>query len=114
MINQWVAFSEWVAANPATLHGDGKHASEDFKFPVNTDNRERRLIGDLRSLAVNHYPSPSTCLGAESGGFEASKIAVSEIPDSFAWAKVVNFFFQAEDGIRAVAVTGVQTCALPI
>src|SRR5256884_481560 len=27
---------------------------------------------------------------------------------------VVYFFFQAEDGIRDVAVTGVQTCALPI
>src|SRR2546429_5008859 len=27
---------------------------------------------------------------------------------------VVSFFFQAEDGIRDVAVTGVQTCALPI
>src|SRR2546429_3809534 len=27
---------------------------------------------------------------------------------------VVFFFFQAEDGIRDVAVTGVQTCALPI
>src|SRR2546429_1569372 len=26
----------------------------------------------------------------------------------------VFFFFQAEDGIREVAVTGVQTCALPI
>src|SRR2546429_2804391 len=26
----------------------------------------------------------------------------------------VFFFFQAEDGIRVVAVTGVQTCALPI
>src|SRR2546429_5640692 len=25
-----------------------------------------------------------------------------------------HFFFQAEDGIRDVAVTGVQTCALPI
>src|SRR5436305_1940320 len=25
-----------------------------------------------------------------------------------------NFFFQAEDGIRAADVTGVQTCALPI
>src|SRR5256884_6680115 len=25
-----------------------------------------------------------------------------------------NFFYQAEDGIRDVAVTGVQTCALPI
>src|SRR2546429_6470074 len=27
---------------------------------------------------------------------------------------VDSFFFQAEDGIRDVAVTGVQTCALPI
>src|SRR3990172_11776631 len=27
---------------------------------------------------------------------------------------VLNFFFQAEDGIRDVGVTGVQTCALPI
>src|SRR2546429_8739841 len=26
----------------------------------------------------------------------------------------VFFFFQAKDGIRVVAVTGVQTCALPI
>src|SRR2546429_6735085 len=26
----------------------------------------------------------------------------------------IIFFFQAEDGIRDVAVTGVQTCALPI
>src|SRR2546422_8316263 len=28
--------------------------------------------------------------------------------------RCVVFFFQAEDGIRDVAVTGVQTCALPI
>src|SRR2546429_4676694 len=27
---------------------------------------------------------------------------------------VFFFFFKAEDGIRGVAVTGVQTCALPI
>ena len=27
---------------------------------------------------------------------------------------VINFFFQAEDGIRDKLVTGVQTCALPI
>ena len=25
-----------------------------------------------------------------------------------------HFFFQAEDGIRDIGVTGVQTCALPI
>src|SRR2546429_3729630 len=31
------------------------------------------------------------------------------------WLMVFGFFFfQAEDGIRDVAVTGVQTCALPI
>src|SRR5206468_12861203 len=28
--------------------------------------------------------------------------------------KVIIFFFQAEDGIRDLIVTGVQTCALPI
>ena len=27
---------------------------------------------------------------------------------------VVWFFFQAEDGIRGLVVTGVQSCALPI
>src|SRR2546430_99238 len=28
--------------------------------------------------------------------------------------EVIFFFFQAEDGIRDLTVTGVQTCALPI
>src|SRR2546430_11110326 len=27
---------------------------------------------------------------------------------------ILSFFFQAEDGIRDLTVTGVQTCALPI
>src|SRR5438445_13868606 len=32
------------------------------------------------------------------------------------WIKLLvdSFFFQAEDGIRDIGVTGVQTCALPI
>src|SRR3712207_8996595 len=29
-------------------------------------------------------------------------------------ATLLFFFFQAEDGIRDIGVTGVQTCALPI
>src|SRR5204863_5198836 len=29
-------------------------------------------------------------------------------------ADIIVFFFQAEDGIRDLYVTGVQTCALPI
>src|SRR3712207_8212557 len=32
--------------------------------------------------------------------------------DRMLW--IVLFFFQAEDGIRDIGVTGVQTCALPI
>src|SRR5256884_7214150 len=38
------------------------------------------------------------------------------VTSSFALGALVAFlfFFQAEDGIRDVAVTGVQTCALPI
>src|SRR5690349_15555078 len=35
-----------------------------------------------------------------------------ELPDALVVA--VGFFFQAEDGIRDLYVTGVQTCALPI
>src|SRR2546429_3204399 len=36
--------------------------------------------------------------------------------ERWGWVRVASvcFFFQAEDGIRDVAVTGVQTCALPI
>src|SRR3712207_7116766 len=30
------------------------------------------------------------------------------------WCNKFFFFFQAEDGIRDIGVTGVQTCALPI
>src|SRR3712207_7471834 len=30
------------------------------------------------------------------------------------WSLMVFVFFQAEDGIRDIGVTGVQTCALPI
>src|SRR3712207_8634396 len=33
---------------------------------------------------------------------------------SFSHLRLFFFFFQAEDGIRDIGVTGVQTCALPI
>src|SRR2546421_6112461 len=38
------------------------------------------------------------------------------MPDMYASSRSfgVVFFFQAEDGIRDLIVTGVQTCALPI
>src|SRR5205085_2461490 len=36
------------------------------------------------------------------------------IPLTLSNLKLLSFFFQAEDGIRDLTVTGVQTCALPI
>src|SRR2546429_6068609 len=42
-----------------------------------------------------------------------SKICFALVTGNIDLARV-HFFFQAEDGIRDVAVTGVQTCALPI
>src|SRR5256886_8705424 len=39
-----------------------------------------------------------------------AKSATAVLGDRSAWI----FFFQAEDGIRDLTVTGVQTCALPI
>src|SRR5947209_11065275 len=39
---------------------------------------------------------------------------IEQIKSSVNIRRVVIFFFQAEDGIRDIGVTGVQTCALPI
>src|SRR3712207_8080559 len=36
------------------------------------------------------------------------------MPFSIVMLESLFFFFQAEDGIRDIGVTGVQTCALPI
>src|SRR2546430_4878202 len=44
-------------------------------------------------------------------------ISMSKIVRFYVWLCMfmfVFFFFQAEDGIRDLTVTGVQTCALPI
>src|SRR5689334_6927089 len=39
--------------------------------------------------------------------------AIGAYTPNVPWAQI-DFFFQAEDGIRGGTVTGVQTCALPI
>src|SRR2546429_3566747 len=46
--------------------------------------------------------------------FAQSKPALHSVLYGQAFFLTEVFFFQAEDGIRDVAVTGVQTCALPI
>src|SRR5256886_7094633 len=51
------------------------------------------------------------------GGFSLDAIILCMLAVRVALCQgcsVVFFFFQAEDGIRDLTVTGVQTCALPI
>src|SRR5256886_7122664 len=47
----------------------------------------------------------------------STKVNITVLPNFMGIGVYVNysfFFFQAEDGIRDLTVTGVQTCALPI
>src|SRR2546430_3389038 len=55
-------------------------------------------------------------MGASLEELEARTLAGVEVLfGAVAWPRFVDgFFFQAEDGIRDLTVTGVQTCALPI
>src|SRR3712207_6859232 len=46
--------------------------------------------------------------------FSPIKIVFSSISSVLSYKMFSFFFFQAEDGIRDIGVTGVQTCALPI
>src|SRR2546427_2498508 len=43
---------------------------------------------------------------------EITKLLVSFLKETS--SEIIDIFFQAEDGIRYLTVTGVQTCALPI
>src|SRR2546430_10128956 len=44
----------------------------------------------------------------------ASRLGARRFTKSLTTRTAFMFFFQAEDGIRDLTVTGVQTCALPI
>src|SRR2546430_6765515 len=52
-----------------------------------------------------------TKIGPHNG---ARVVAKAWTDPAFKEALLEDFFFQAEDGIRDLTVTGVQTCALPI
>src|SRR5205809_819568 len=69
--------------------------------------KARRLAGTYHSLA-NEPSALRTAIAPVTGA------ACVDLPTAAQNARPPPFFFQAEDGIRAVAVTGVQTCALPI
>src|SRR5205809_5768241 len=71
--------------------------------------------GDLVHQQTQNQRYGSSHIGATSK--DISNVvtdAASGVVDIFHGIDKAVFFFQAEDGIRDVAVTGVQTCALPI
>src|SRR2546430_4338576 len=57
-------------------------------------------------------PSPGRVMRGPVGVPEG--IAGRKAMDVTRYSRILFFFFQAEDGIRDLTVTGVQTCALPI
>src|SRR3989440_2547819 len=74
-----------------------------------------RRVGECEMKTL--YPVPLTCRFV---GERVEDITRIRLVEKYyrAWSSYaccsVFFFFQAEDGIRDLIVTGVQTCALPI
>src|SRR5256884_1383248 len=71
--------------------------------------KEEQDMLNVEGDIVGNSPVPT----AEGGRKTYAFYAETRIP-IFGPVTSTYFFFQAEDGIRDVAVTGVQTCALPI
>src|SRR3712207_1696281 len=53
-------------------------------------------------------------LAGAAGADRDRMVAAARAADADAFIRALPYFFQAEDGIRDIGVTGVQTCALPI
>src|SRR5688572_31294087 len=69
-----------------------------------------RAVGEGGSWGVRSVPGGAGVVEAVWAGMQRRPLrAFSGLTLSFLF-----FFFQAEDGIRDLTVTGVQTCALPI
>src|SRR5256884_438909 len=65
----------------------------------------------LLGIGASMRPAHVVMCILSSSSISSEALLVVSVPDRDGCAV---FFFQAEDGIRDVAVTGVQTCALPI
>src|SRR2546430_7306855 len=66
---------------------------------------------DMDATVITLTAEGTTSVGISKAGM-AEQDALFEGHRSI--SRVSGFFFQAEDGIRGLTVTGVQTCALPI
>src|SRR5438874_694788 len=91
------------------------------KTSYDADNRPLLVMrSNLWASGYDVDGTDQTSLGQFSGRVQQTykhsvpRFFVPEHGTMFTLALVRFFFFQAEDGIRDLYVTGVQTCALPI
>src|SRR5438270_3811915 len=91
-------------------------------FPVAANIHARQTANGRRPSALQALaPDPGTSSGTHVYRASQGLVLLREFR-MMGWRRVVRqllfylsaFFFQAEDGIRVLTVTGVQTCALPI
>src|SRR2546430_1859351 len=82
--------------------------------------RGHRQDGDARDAGVGGASVDAAGGAATADGGAAARADLATLPflmpppTNSMSPGIVFFFFQAEDGIRDLTVTGVQTCALPI
>src|SRR3990172_7760258 len=73
-----------------------------------------KKTGEVKQMSVTEArtgPSPS---GVKDRGLIVNDFSITAATVNGSGSQTANNFFKPEDGIRDVAVTGVQTCALPI
>src|SRR5205809_1422391 len=85
-----------------------------FGVPSDVFDRYHSLVGnDVLMVSGTDEQGTQNLIQADVEGL-TPKEAVDKYSRIISEDLRALFFFQAEDGIRDVAVTGVQTCALPI
>ena len=82
------------------VHGNARHTS----VPRCDEGRKERRSGSVW-IQSDETRNAARALAADLDGCGETGKGM--------WG-ALDFFFQAEDGMRAYDVTGVQTCALPI
>src|SRR5262249_14100749 len=96
----------------------GGHASTARKNLANEFHPGEGLVGqcvlEKRRILLTNAPGDYIVVSSALGEAEPLNIVVLPILFEEEVKAVIEFFFQAEDGIRDWSVTGVQTCALPI
>src|SRR5216684_4701268 len=90
----------------------------DMSRPWNDESSKGHIGAGLIAMQATLLHQIVTELAKPESGLIVSETRPSEHTQPYIGVArsvaVSVFFFQAEDGIRDVAVTGVQTCALPI